>query len=101
MARDEHGTTPGGARQASDLPIAAILSVVAGVLAFLVPMVALNVVFSVVAVVYGVLGLRRHRALRARGPLRSGLVLSIVGLVLGALAVLGTVAGLLVLTGRS
>jgi uncharacterized membrane protein HdeD (DUF308 family) len=85
-------------RPASDRPIAAVLSVAAGVLAFLVPIVALNVVFSLVAVVYGMLGLRRSRALRSRGALRSGLVLSIVGLVLGALAVLGTVAGLVVLS---
>jgi uncharacterized membrane protein HdeD (DUF308 family) len=88
-------------RPASDRPIAAFLSVAAGVLAFAVPIPALNVVFSLGALVYGVLGIRRSRALRARGPLRSGLVLAIVGLVLGVLAVLGTVAGLVVLSRQS
>jgi apolipoprotein N-acyltransferase len=85
-------------RPASDRPIAAFLSVAAGVLAFAVPIPALNVVFSLGALVYGVLGLRRSRALRSRGALGSGLVLSIVGIVLGALAGLGTLAGLVVLS---
>jgi apolipoprotein N-acyltransferase len=85
-------------RPASDRPTAAFLSVAAGVLAFAVPIPALNVVFSLGALVYGVLGLRRSRALRSRGALGSGLVLSIVGIVLGALAGLGTLAGLVVLS---
>jgi uncharacterized membrane protein HdeD (DUF308 family) len=97
MTRDVH-PRPGDPRPASDRPVAAFLSVAAGVLAFAVPIVALNVVFSLVALVYGALGLRRSRALRSRGALRSGLVLSIAGLVLGVLAVLGTVAGLAVLS---
>ncbi|WP_423923961.1 hypothetical protein ACPEEZ_06595 [Frigoribacterium sp. 2-23] len=51
-------------------------------------------------VIVSVLGLRRSRDLRAHGAVRSGLVFAVIGIVVGALSLVLTVAGLLIVSNR-